>query len=177
MQFNLQVTRESEQAVKVAIDNAGKRIVQGLKSGVRAAGIYVASYIKRELLSGWPVFRRSGNMSRAVFSRMEGDAVSVVGVGPEAPYARFVNDGTRPHLISARNGGVLAFTPAAGAIRASAFVSPRSISKVINQNVVFARVVHHPGTAPRKFMELGLTASLSEIYRIIKDRVARLMKA
>lgn len=48
-------------------------------------------------------------------------------------YAGFVNDGTRPHVIRPKNAQVLRF--------------------VVGGQVVFARVVHHPGTRAQPFMD------------------------
>ena len=50
-----------------------------------------------------------------------------------AKYAKYVNDGTKPHVILPKNGGFLRF--------------------VIAGRVIFAKKVNHPGTAKRPFME------------------------
>lgn len=47
-----------------------------------------------------------------------------------------VNDGTRPHIIRPRRARALRFT--------------------VNGRVVFARVVNHPGTKPRPFLDRAL---------------------
>lgn len=47
---------------------------------------------------------------------------------------RFIIDGTRPHTITARAGGVLRWTTPGG-------------------GVAYARVVHHPGTKPNDFAQ------------------------
>jgi hypothetical protein len=54
-------------------------------------------------------------------------------VTADAGVAKFIENGTRPHVIEARGSGTLAF--------------------VANGSTVFARRVNHPGTAPRPFME------------------------
>lgn len=51
-------------------------------------------------------------------------------------YAAAVNDGTRPHTIRPRNAQALRFR--------------------VGNRVVFARVVHHPGTRPRPFLDRAL---------------------
>jgi hypothetical protein len=51
-------------------------------------------------------------------------------------YSLVVHQGSRPHLIQAKPGGVLAFP--------------------IGGQTVFATSVHHPGTAPRPFLRLAL---------------------
>ena len=58
-------------------------------------------------------------------------------VGSDVEYAGFVNDGTRPHQIKPRRtGGVLRFT--------------------VGGRVVYARVVNHPGTRARPFLDRAL---------------------
>lgn len=49
------------------------------------------------------------------------------------PYAKFVRDGTRPHVIRARPGGYLRFYS--------------------RGRTIFAKQVNHPGTKPNFFME------------------------
>lgn len=54
-------------------------------------------------------------------------------ISTDVEYATMVHDGTRPHEIRPKNAQVLRF--------------------VMNGRVVFARVVHHPGTRARPFIE------------------------
>lgn len=61
---------------------------------------------------------------------------SVFTVGSDVEYAGFVNDGTRPHIIRPRNAQALRFR--------------------VGGRVVFARVVHHPGTRARPFLDRAL---------------------
>jgi len=56
----------------------------------------------------------------------------VIAGGPGIPEARFIENGTRAHDIHAKGGGSLRF--------------------VMNGEVMYRRVVHHPGTAERPFM-------------------------
>lgn len=51
-------------------------------------------------------------------------------------YADFVHNGTRPHVIRPRRADVLRFT--------------------VGGQVVYARVVHHPGTRARPFLDRAL---------------------
>lgn len=60
-----------------------------------------------------------------------------VSVGSDVEYSGYVNDGTRPHTIRPRRtGGVLRFQ--------------------VGGQVVFARVVNHPGTRARPFLDRAL---------------------
>lgn len=84
-----------------------------------------------------------------------------------ANYARYVNDGTRPHIIQPKKeGGVLAFPPFGarmgthgghrvsgvlmGGHKTGLFKFGKQSSSV---GLVFARVVHHPGTKPTHFIQ------------------------
>lgn len=64
-----------------------------------------------------------------------------VTIGSDVFYAPYVHDGTRPHVIRPKRGKALRF--------------------VIGGQVVFARVVQHPGTRPNPF----LNRALAEITR------------
>lgn len=176
-----------------------------LSAGVRAATIFTESLFKREILSGQVVMRRSGNLSRATFHEFPSKFRGVIGWGKEASYAAFVNDGTRPHLIAPKNAKALAFVPSgvAAAIRGSAFASMRSsefsaaaklagsgvvgnfgriggnsrrIKAAMRENTAFAMVVHHPGTAPTRFAQIGLAMATPDIRRIVNEYIANAVK-
>lgn len=59
-----------------------------------------------------------------------------VKVGSDLEYAGFVNDGTRPHIIRPRSAQVLRFR--------------------VGGRFVYAKVVHHPGTRARPFLDRAL---------------------
>lgn len=54
-------------------------------------------------------------------------------VSTDVEYAPYVHDGTRPHVIRPRSARVLRF--------------------VVDGRVVYARVVHHPGTRGKPFLD------------------------
>lgn len=56
----------------------------------------------------------------------------VVEIGSKLPYALLHHEGTRPHVIHARQGGTLRFTS--------------------RSRVVYARTVMHPGTKPNRYL-------------------------
>lgn len=71
-------------------------------------------------------------------------------VGSDVEYAAYVNDGTRPHRIPARPGGVLRF--------------------VWNGQVTYARYVQHPGTRAKPFLDRALReVTAGRGYRITGD--------
>lgn len=59
-----------------------------------------------------------------------------VRVGSDLDYAEWVHDGTRPHTIRPRRAKALRF--------------------VVGGRVVYAKVVQHPGTRPRPFLDRAL---------------------
>ena len=70
-----------------------------------------------------------------------------------APYAGFVEFGTRPHAIEARRKSTLRF--------------------VQNGAVRFARIVHHPGTKPRPFMAQAQERATPLLERLMGEAVQR----
>lgn len=79
---------------------------------------------------------RSGFLGRSIQEDpivFSGPFRVTTGVTATADYAAAVHDGTRPHVIRAKNGKALAF--------------PGS-----NGQTIFRRSVNHPGTRPRPFL-------------------------
>lgn len=64
-------------------------------------------------------------------------------VGSDHPIALMHHEGTRPHEIRPRKAQVLAFE--------------------VNGQVVFATVVHHPGTKPNKYLTDSLTQVMASV--------------
>lgn len=100
----------------------------------------------------------SGELRRSLGVRVEIDRVVV---GPDTPYAGYVEFGTKPHDIKPKKpGGVLVFS--AGGQK------------------VFARVVHHPGTKAQPFVQESFEAWRKAIgpevaeanVKVITDAVA-----
>ncbi len=95
---------------------------QALKAAVRAARAKAeASRLFNDV---------TGTLRDSITDEITGPLEGRVVAG--APYARFVNDGTPPHVIRGKRGGVLHFQ--------------------VQGYEFFRRVVHHPGTKPRPFM-------------------------
>lgn len=90
------------------------------------------------------ILQASGNLARSMtpFS-----SSSVAGVGTNIPYAPAMNDGSKPHVIQARNKKALAF---AGR---------------------FAKKVNHPGTKPRPFMVIS-DRGQSDILEVMANHIA-----
>jgi HK97 gp10 family phage protein len=106
----------------------------------KAPGIAIGEYaraldrsakkIEADAKHNAPVNKQSGggNLRQLISSRMEGTSKAIVEA--RASYAAYVDQGTRPHIISVVSKKVLA-------------------NKRTGQ--VFGRVVHHPGTRAQPF--------------------------
>lgn len=99
--------------------------------------------------------RKTGNLGRSIrpgrITATSGELIAggVLRVG----YARFVEQGTRPHIIRPRNRKALAW---GGSRRLSG--SLRSGSAPTN----FATLVHHPGTRAKPYLVPGLQKAAKE---------------
>ena len=124
---------------------SGEAIAVALQ-GAKALGIYqVGQVTKRRtggLQDGWQTVQISSTRGK-LFNL--------------APYGQWVNDGTRPHVIRARNAKFLRFT--------------------VGGVVMFRRSVMHPGTKPRKFVQSIEGAGEMLLARAATERVERLNRA
>lgn len=71
--------------------------------------------------------------------------------GRDAPYAKFVEEGTRRHVIEARRAKTLRF--------------------VQNGQLRFAKRVNHPGTRPRFFMRDARDAAENAVHRMMEAEI------
>jgi hypothetical protein len=102
---------------------------------------------------------RTGNLRASQRMTMKVRPTYVVGtVETRVKYAHFVHDGTRPHIIRARRpGGYLRFQVASG-------------------QVLFRRMVRHPGTKSRPFMRTALfEVAGADGYRVTGGAIGTLM--
>lgn len=95
------------------------RLKPVLTSTLQAWATATAAYCVAEKLSGDPLHRRSGRLSRTVHGMAEdaGAGVSgVIGAGRDVPYARIHEFGglIKAHQVVARNAKALAFTASWG---------------------------------------------------------------
>jgi hypothetical protein len=95
--------------------------------------------------------RKTANLSRNIGSEVVGGFS--VRLYARASYAEAVEKGTRPHIIRPKNKRALRFAAGPGGARLSG--SARK-----GADVVFARVVHHPGTKPHPFLLPGAQAAI-----------------
>jgi len=79
-----------------------------------------------------------------------------------APYAIFVEKGTRPHIIEPKTKKALRFFPSALGVLSGAPQSLLGLQASMLQPI-FARRVHHPGTKPNPFVQRTRDAMRSRL--------------
>ena len=109
---------------------------------------------------------RTGRLRSSINARMEtADSKVSATVGTNVEYAKFVEFGTKPHIIRPRGAGALAFEPRhatniwtgkasrAGAARKGRVVSTNIWSgKQTRAHGVVVKSVNHPGSRPHPFL-------------------------
>ena len=93
--------------------------------------------------------KRTGALAASVSYVMAPDGESAL-IYATAPYAAFMEDGTKPHVIEARNAKALRFRGRTG--------------------FVFRKRVNHPGTKAYRFMERGIREAVEQQSRVLGIR-------
>lgn len=125
-------------------------------------GLKLVGYIKNNKLSGNPIKRRTGNLSRHIDYTVQQNGtqivmkVGVVRGEQDVPYAKFLEGGTRPHVIRPKNARVLAFS--------------------VGGEQVFAKAVNHPGTPAFRFLRSSLAENRQMIVKELRDAAASMVK-
>lgn len=98
--------------------------------------------------------KKTGNLANHIVKRIVAGPTALVGV-ENVPYAIFVHEGARPHLIRPVKAAALVFYwPKAG--------------KVVSFPPYGKGVVHHPGNKPNRFLVKALaTVKISQFTSII----------
>lgn len=125
---------------------------EGLRARLAALGGTDPALMRRIGLAGVReakllVHRRTGNLGRNI--RVQSYSARNVVVEARAPYAGFVEFGTRAHEITPNARKALRFAATASGRRLTG--TPRT-----GAAVVFAVRVHHPGTKPYPFLVPGM---------------------
>ena len=127
------------------------RKLEGITGRLRAVEEYIVREVADSALSHaralTPV--RSGRLRGSL--RIEahgGTELHVVMGGSRAPYAPYVEYGTRPHVIRPRRAEALRFE--------------------IEGDMVYARLVHHPGTRPMEIMARAADLAMKRVGEIAR---------
>lgn len=142
------------------ISGLGTLWAKNLRFAVAAATVDLANYVKSQKLSGQVLHVRTGNLRRAVRAYpplteaypIRGD----VAVDRAAPYGAMLEKGTDPHDIHP--------------------IRKKALKFMVGGDVVFAKVVHHPGTKPKPFMHPALAEKRGEILARLRAAVVEPLK-
>lgn len=106
--------------------------------------VHSANYLKAEMEARVPV--RTGKLKQSIEVRPQGDKVIV---GPDTFYANYVEFGTKPHVIEAKNKKALAFT--------------------MNGQKVVVKKVNHPGTRAQPFVRPAFDAWVDTLGGLVAE--------
>jgi len=84
---------------------------------------------------------KTGKLARSIVTEIEDGEAKIQAL---APYAKFVVEGTRPHEIHPAGANVLVFKAKSG-------------------DLVFTRLVRHPGTKPNPFLQRAVDNARDQI--------------
>jgi hypothetical protein len=132
-------------AVVVIDPNVLQKFLDAPNGPVVRALIEAGEKVKNEAIRLAP--KRTQNLSRHIVKRLtKRKGRPAVTVGADVKYALFVHEGTRPHIIRPKGHPFLAFRWAG---------APATMRRLPDGRVL-ARVVHHPGTKPNRFLTNAL---------------------
>ena len=143
-----------------------------LATNLEKAAMRLRDYIRYGELDGQLLNVKSADLQNSI---QETTTESSTGVNAKVyssgnlPYAKPLNDGCAPYIIEPKTAKFLAWPggeafdgPAGGKFNAFYGMSGGDQAEMI-----FAKVVHHPGQWPRQFMEAGLAYQKDDIINAI----------
>lgn len=120
-------------------NRASVRYLSTLSAGAQRATRDAAAASQARIVAGAYWTNRTGKTARSFRVDADPEALGATLVST-SKVARFLESGTRPHVITPRRKDALRFVPAGG-------------------GVAFARSVNHPGTKPRNYLAAEVAAS------------------
>lgn len=119
----------------------------------------IAIKLQNELILACPFNRGNLSASIRVVPSERGLMISMIEDG------KYVEFGTPPHIIKAKEGGVLHWHKTKGRTQHS-----HPHSKVMQEDAFFAKEVKHPGTRPNPFIRNTVR---NKLPKIIQEEIAR----
>lgn len=143
------------------IKKAKKDLIAGISKGIRiATGLLEAESVKEAPADqGW--------LRKNIKSRIRPLSSEIF---PTVDYAIFVHEGTRPHIITAKNKKVIAFKPRPG----------QRMKGWMRKNkrgfVILGKRVNHPGTKANPFFTRAVKKNIRGVERIFEKILDRAIK-
>jgi HK97 gp10 family phage protein len=134
--------------ITVKVEKASlKIVVSRLEKAVKGLLRELAEYAEEEMRRQAP--ERTGRLRRSIRKRLNLAALEVE-VGPDVEYAVYVEYGTHPHVIRPVRAEALRFE--------------------VEGEIVFARLVRHPGTKPNPFVRRTAEQTHRQIPRLWREK-------
>ena len=156
----IRVEITGSQALQDKIKRLPKKVKDDLLVKVYTLTLLLEAHIKQDKLSGQVLHVVSGRLKRSIQSKVSQTPTTTTGIVYSAgnvPYAAIQEFGgtTAPHLIAPVKAQALAF--------------------MMNGKMVFAKLVHHPGSVipERSYMRSGLDDMKQQIVREMTDAVRK----
>lgn len=132
-----------------ALRGAARRIESAAQKQLPQAG----RVIKQLASQRHQYVSRTGTLERRGIVVQTRKGAVEIALSEQVPYAQYVHEGTRSHVISAINGQVLRFTS--------------------RGRVIFARRVRHPGSRPDPFLYEAAEAAESDVHECFSDAIGK----
>lgn len=155
MGIELKVNVPNLHKIKAVFDAAPAKATVEFGTAIAKTILKIESNTKKEA----PVNKKSGGgtLRQSIRSRMTGVASGLVEAG--APYGGFVEGGTKPHRIEAKNKRVLA--------------SRTGGTKQGGQYAIFGKTVNHPGTKANPFFQRGIDKSTDDVTKYFETALKK----
>lgn len=153
MAIKTDVSQLDRFAIKLKV--GGEKTPERIKIALTRIGIYLTGYVKEHKLSGSPINRRSGRLSRSISSVVQGEGqkqevvIGQVRGDVDAPYGWYLEHGAKPHVIRP--------------------VKKKALKFMRGSEAVIVRSVNHPGNKPFYFMR----NSLKENVPFIREQLSK----
>jgi len=140
--------------IKIEVENIKKLQEQlGKYAGqseakARKAVIKTAYDIHREAVKHCPVSPHGGRLRSSIAVEVGKGASAVIGTNVK--YAKYVEFGTKPHIIRVKNAKVLT-----------------------DGKTFFGKEVHHPGTKPEPFLRPAFITQVVNLARYLKEEFGK----
>ena len=156
----LNVKIEGLDAIRSQFARLGKAPAQALAVTAEKVEDYIQSQLGRHA--------KTGALERSLGKKRIPGGWEVGHDSRVAPYARFVHDGTRPHLILPKGGTYFSYKDIdGGSVKKGIKKGGQTKTMLrwaIGGRFIFARSVKHPGNKPDKWMERA-AAQAPNIFR------------
>lgn len=161
----------SDKLILEIVDAKADELYPAVSAAVDEQDTLTVSYIVENELHGQVLQQQSGKLAgsiREIPATQEGTSIvgKVEGAGGTAWYGRgYEEEGFAPHDIFPVNAKALRFSAPSG----------RWFAGFGGQDIVYAKVVHHPGSPPRPFMAPALAARMPEIVAGIEAAIGEVL--